>query len=58
MSAIEEELKQKKQHVEELNSVIEQLGKENTYLKNSLEKLQSVNDLNFKSCRMHTFDLH
>ncbi|CAL1292393.1 unnamed protein product [Larinioides sclopetarius] len=38
---IEEELKQKRQHVEELNSIIEQLGKENSSLKNSLEKLQS-----------------
>ncbi|CAL1292394.1 unnamed protein product [Larinioides sclopetarius] len=40
---IEEELKQKRQHVEELNSIIEQLGKENSSLKNSLEKLQSEN---------------
>ncbi|GBN36065.1 Golgin subfamily A member 4 [Araneus ventricosus] len=52
VNVIEEELKQKKQHVEELNSIIEQLEKENSSLKNSLEKLQS--DLDTSSTNLDT----
>ncbi|GFY65723.1 golgin subfamily A member 4 [Trichonephila inaurata madagascariensis] len=38
---VEQELKQQKQHVEELNTIIEQLEKENATLKSSLEKIES-----------------
>ncbi|XP_055939687.1 golgin subfamily A member 4-like [Argiope bruennichi] len=60
LSVIEEELKQKKQHVVELNSIIELLEKENSALKNSLEKLQSDVDTtstNFDKLQADYLDL-
>ncbi|GFR26532.1 golgin subfamily A member 4 [Trichonephila clavata] len=41
LNVVEQEFKQQKQHVEELNTIIEQLEKENATLKSALEKIES-----------------